>query len=606
MQVSQGFTSNNIKFFDYLLTIGIINSQQHDSINASLKDAQEKHLLFQVSNIFATLTASDWFDLTCRIYKGWQKFNSQLRSTNSSQPISPPHKVNKSDLQHILQNNYDIKEISQQYEPKLNFSTTESAEAIRVETYPNPRDRQKKSHKFALPLKNLSNIKAEQTLGRLNSILTHVSNRNVFLNLKQYYFYHKYVQENTQISNYEEPQYMMLQRHQTPPRQEPFNRPSSATQNPHAEKLYFDYFERQAHLEIKREIKKFSELDDCTFVPQVNQNYVNENLINRLEIPVHERLSQTPQIPVDIILEKHEYRELKGVTFQPDISQSQNKTKWRGYAPESPESRKQEVVDRLYNDAQVKEQNRWLRGVYSKQQELAGCTFTPNINNSYQSRSRSKERKNSKPQQQPKIYERLYEDNEKKQRNLLQRELENKGKELEGCTFQPETTKNYRRKLSNEFDGMDVHDRLYERAKKPHAPQEKFNQSLQVMFELNTNHQAQLINRNKMHKSQSTISINPEEFIVLKENFMRDSVAKTPAYDRLYKEMGEKKQRASVLKAKVLKEEGVTFKPETNWSKRRNKSISMSGTQSRKSLGVYDTKFVEASEYPEDYYDEEK
>ena len=87
---------------------------------------------------------------------------------------------------------------------------------------------------------------------------------------------------------------------------------------------------------------------------------------------------------------------------------------------------------------------------------------------------------------------------------------------------------------------------------------------------------------------------------------MRDSVAKTPAYDRLYKEMGEKKQRASVLKAKVLKEEGVTFKPETNWSKRRNKSISISGTQSRKSLGVYDTKFVEASEYPEDYYDEEK
>jgi len=363
-------------------------------------------------------------------------------------------------------------------------------------------------------------------------------------------------------------------------------------------------------LEIKREIKKFSELDDCTFVPQVNPvDYQNENLVNRLEVPVHERLSQTPQIPVDIILEKHEYRELKGVTFQPDISQSQKKTKWRQYAPESPESRKQEVVERLYNDAQAKEQNRWLRGVYSKQQELAGCTFTPNINNSYQ--SRSKERKNSKPQQQSKIYERLYDDNVKKQRNMLQRELENKGKELEGCTFQPETTKNYKRKLSNEFDDMNVHDRLYERSKKAPAPQEKFNQSLQVMFELNTNHQAQLlINRKKMHKSQSTISINPEEFYVLKENYMRDSVAKTPAYDRLYKEMGEKKQRASVLKAKVLKEEGVTFKPETNWSRRRNKSISISGagTQSRKSLGVYDTKFVEASEYPEpeEYYNEEK
>jgi len=293
------------------------------------------------------------------------------------------------------------------------------------------------------------------------------------------------------------------------------------------------------------------------------------------------------------------------VTFHPDISLSQNKTKWRQYAPESPESRKQEVVDRLYNDAQVKEQNRWLRKVYSKEQELAGCTFVPSINNNSSvvlRNSKSKERNKS---QNSKFYDRLYDDNVKKQRNLLQKEMENKNKELDGCTFQPETTKNYRRKLSNEFDDMKVHDRLYERSKKP---QEKFNQSLQVMFELNTNHQSQL-SRKKMHKSQSTVNISPEEFMALKENYMRDSETPLPAYDRLYKDVVDRKQRMTTLKVKVAKDEGVTFKPETNWSKRRNKSISINnGTQSRKSLlGVYDTKFVEGNdEYQEEYYYEDK
>jgi len=48
----------------------------------------------------------------------------------------------------------------------------------------------------------------------------------------------------------------------------------------------------------------------------------------------------------------------------------------------------------------------------------------------------------------------------------------------------------------------------------------------------------------------------------------------TPAFDRLYKDMTKRKLKMDNLKEKVKKEEGTTFQPKTNWSRKSSRSIS--------------------------------
>jgi len=67
-------------FIAHLNQMGMINDDQRDELIEKCSKSDEKKLLFEISNYFSNFTASDWFDLTFRVYSQWQDFVSELES----------------------------------------------------------------------------------------------------------------------------------------------------------------------------------------------------------------------------------------------------------------------------------------------------------------------------------------------------------------------------------------------------------------------------------------------------------------------------------------------------------------------------------------------
>jgi len=550
--MTESLQERNTKYLGYLADIGVIDGEQYEALTQKCGDLKDKKLLFEISNVFANFTASDWFDLSCRIFSNWEK---------APQIHENPRASNQSQVQHVEPSKDHIEE---------EYEDDEEVQNVRVYGNQNKGERSLKSS--APPVREYESGRNQQQsngasdrsmmvkkMSYFCNVVEKYVYKSYFVNLKSHFDHFRYVVRNDTYET-EEDDRVLMQKSSAQFR--PSERSSRTTgDRDWHNKLYFDHFQKQAQLEIKREIKKAGELDHCTFTPQVNPvDPENPVLTNTLRVPVYERLLQAKPTPSNAILEKQEYRELKGATFQPDISKSQNKRKWQSDYKSTPEDRMRVATERLYGDAQIKEKIMCLRQMNQKQQENEVYTFSPNL------LSPKTNKENFLKNDLTRSVDRLYDENMKRQRKLLRKEVEIREQELEECTFQPDRlAKNYKPKNESELEDLNAHERLYERFKQKRERSTYLTQDK----ELSQRQETSLRHRSNSVLEGKTPKKSPKDYSSIgMEN------VNTPAFDRLYKDMSKRKLKLNHLKDKVQKEEGTTFQPKTNWSRKSSRSIS--------------------------------
>lgn len=549
--MTENLQERNTRYLGYLVDIGVLDAEHYEALYQKCGDIKEKNLLFEISNVFANFTASDCFDLSCRIFSNWEKAPQTSENERPS---------NRSQVQHI-----------EPLREEEEYEDNEEEEVQNVRVYGNqnrgernlnsraPRAQEEESHRNRQqPSQGFDTSMMVKKMNHFCKVVEKYVYKSYFLNLKSHFNHLRSVVENDRYES-EEGDRVLVQRTNTQLR--PSERSSrNAGERDWHNKLYFDHFQKQAQLEIKREVKKAGELDHCTFTPQVNPiDYENPVLANTLRVPVYERLLQAKPTSSTAVLEKHEYRELKGATFKPDISKSQNKKKWQSDYKATPEDRMRSATERLYGDAQIKEKIMCLRQMNQKQQEDEVYTFSPNI------MSPKTNKENFLKNDLTKSVDRLYDENMRRQRNLLRKEVEVREQELEECTFQPDrVARNYKsNKNESELEDLNAHERLYERFKQKRERDSYVTQERE---------HSQRQENSLRHRSNSVLEgRTPKKS---PKDFGNTENVNTPAFDRLYKDMAKKKQKLSHLKQKIQKEEGTTFQPKTNWSRKSSRSIS--------------------------------
>jgi len=579
--MSDNLQEHNQRYFEYLAEIGLVDKDQYQHLVAKCSDKEEKRLVFEISNIFANFTASDWFELSCRVYTNWAR-GSETQS--SQEETGQRAKLFSDDNQQRVPK--DIRNVLSQYSQATQDTQIISRDVTtdrKVESRDEEQPRSKgltaaqliesspmnysRTTGDGMPSPTLTEqFRFRSKLARMVEAFARAGKRNMFDQLKRYHYYQKAVLKAYSISPTKKaasPTKSPIKKVSSPPKSPSNQTPNSAkkkrgfVENNYYLKLYADYFHQQEVLNQKRELTKQKEMQECTFNPKTNPvDASNQGLNNLLKVPVYERLGHIKPLPEEIFLQKQEFKELRGATFHPDISKSQKKIRSKyDYSDMSPEDAIARHTERLYSNAQEKEKNLFVKRMQHHDKEIEGCTFSPMV------LSPSKNRKVDLS----KSVERLYDDNVRRHRELLKKEVELREQELEECTFQPNRpARNYKPKKESDLFRNDIptHERLYERSKK------KDRRSVHETSLDEGNRSAKRLNRSQSATSERGTRAAGKKTVadILNIN--------TPAFDRLYNEMIRRKQRLSELKEKVEKEEGITFHPQTNWSKKRERSNS--------------------------------
>lgn len=315
-----------------------------------------------------------------------------------------------------------------------------------------------------------------------------------------------------------------------------------------------------------------NKLKECTFSPKINK-YHSSPKASMENLPAYQRLSKIKTPSKDLQKLSRENKELEGATFQPDLSLT-NRGKISTPRCESPEYQSAIVSERLYKDFQSKQHTLLLQRESLKAQELAECTFKPQLFSSPVSQ-RTLNRKNSD------AADRLYQDSVRRSLDKIKAE-KIKENERSECTFHPQKfTADYENKNKNRVMKNDgILTRIPDLLKEVDE-QDRESAAQTTRCSKNPGGQSPRSQLGKVLKgrSQSTLLHDDPLQEITRPLIQKES--NLEAFNRLYEEGKKRKHKISALEAKVNQERGVTFKPMTSKSQA---SFSLSNTKSPKSV----------------------
>ncbi|CDW79736.1 UNKNOWN [Stylonychia lemnae] len=372
-------------------------------------------------------------------------------------------------------------------------------------------------------------------------------------------------------------------------------RDSQVFQRLHEESKMKQQFQQQI-----QEIKMIHELKDCTFQPTVSSNNTtplfsipvaqqpsqqkgNETLMTNISAIEQASLSHSNS-NINLIsrddyftnlskvgsklqkaqdLEKiKEILELQECTFKPQINQRQSQSRQRSNSrSDSPNG---EVWDRLHKDHQDLQEHKQKQAQEILSQELKECTFSPKIVSRRSLNSISS--REEEPQPQPNPYTRLYEKHHEYQQIKKQKEIENKQKELEEFTFQPQRiTKSKDNKYPNYAQKPQDHfEKLYQDSKKNQSKileniPEKEGSSSSVINASRRQQQIQTQIRNRKSMSRKEIMIDTEDSQTLS--------------NRSYRKQGEQETKPNERSLQRIQSSIVIHHPQSAKNSSYHKSI---------------------------------
>eukprot|EP00357_Protocruzia_adherens_P011218 CAMPEP_0114979586 /NCGR_PEP_ID=MMETSP0216-20121206/4451_1 /TAXON_ID=223996 /ORGANISM="Protocruzia adherens, Strain Boccale" /LENGTH=820 /DNA_ID=CAMNT_0002340923 /DNA_START=1 /DNA_END=2466 /DNA_ORIENTATION=+ len=352
---------------------------------------------------------------------------------------------------------------------------------------------------------------------------------------------------------------------------------------------------------LKESIRMQREVQSCTFRPEVSPASRNITSNRKSSVgpqsidgsSVFERLNQSKNDKA----EQREYirqaHEMKGCSFQPNTSLSKSGSKKSLRGRESVG----EVHSRLYKEADEKRNYKRTLELENKDKELNGCTFQPDLKLTTCSTEKSQDREDStKP-----AYQRLFDTYNQKQKNLVKKSEEIKDDRFKECTFVPQRfAKNSAREAfkTEEVEQAPAHERLY----KKHAEIEQKKEQKRKEIE---NEQAKNFNRPRSRSAMGSRATTPRGPKLNTEEDLGDENELTQTqgsvYDRLHRDMEVNKQRAEKRAVAALKEVGATFTPRINSSSKMTPKKSFfersDDFSSKKMERVNSLKSVEAHKY---------
>lgn len=113
-----------------------------------------------------------------------------------------------------------------------------------------------------------------------------------------------------------------------------------------------------------------------------------------------------------------------------------------------------EVYSRLHKEAEIKEKIRQSKQIENKDKELKGCTFNPAIN--YGTAKVNSDPKNER-------FEELFQKHDASIRNLAKKIIEREEEQLRECSFKPKIASQKNRGLSREKSDVPRYEKLYQK-----------------------------------------------------------------------------------------------------------------------------------------------
>lgn len=368
------------------------------------------------------------------------------------------------------------------------------------------------------------------------------------------------------------------------------------------DKLYQESFLHEQNKILRKELHEIMKMKDCTFSPQINSaiNPKSPEISKTLQMPVFERLSTKKPSKAEQMHRRRESKELEEATFQPSINKPHRHT----HNPDKASEKKTAAAERLYQDAELKQQVLKLKRDYLKEQELKECTFTPQII-SPKFPGSDIERRSRSP-----AGERLYQDSIKRKQLQSMKDAAKEEMAASQYTFKPqlftkghrgsERNKSQERQKEYQNDPANVvetfgdterelpepirpkpadnpFERLYGYAKKKQelmlAQEEEMYQGdryrdPKIQSPKSIRDQRSVSAQDsRIRRSQSSNSQMFAQLTEPKGSYRQGNTPQSPVFDRLYESSFTKKKKISELQIKITKEQGITFKPKVHTAK---------------------------------------
>lgn len=242
------------------------------------------------------------------------------------------------------------------------------------------------------------------------------------------------------------------------------------------------------------------------------KNHTDDNvsqLSDGDQLPIYERLHEDAKLKEAKIREYElikKEEEIQKCTFKPSVSKSRGR---------SASSRFEELAQ------PTKKSKEEMYRMRRESKEVEGCTFQPNITWSISSV------KNSTFDGTKSIFNKLYEENEAKKRYRRNLEIENESKQIQGCTFKPQTFSQTQSFIDTSFScttpkssNGEVFNRLY--SEHSNLKRKKIKQEI-----------------DKKQEEDTKYSFHPERVTRFKDkDFGLDDETSSPnkVYEKLYKD----------------------------------------------------------------------
>mgnify|MGYP000875144618 FL=1 len=518
-------------FVHYLEEIGLIEQSDSATFASKLKDANEdKEIVFELTNYIQQLSASSQYDLSSRVYQYWVQH--KYESAISSHGRNGYHAIDSNDG--------GITSVGRVSASKSRKSTPETA----------------KGHKRSFTASG----------GLQNGKKTTVPTKNRPLSSKnpQTERDSRCITEPGEAKNKNGVNKRLSGGMQSPD-QASAQRSTSAKQR--YEQLYGHRIIHEHNRMLRKEMSEQKLLKECTFSPRINEHRLSAKSASETpKTSVFNRLSKTKTPRGELLASSRENREMEGATFQPDLSKSNKVPKT---ARDSSAQGPAKASERLYQDAHFKQKVLRMKAELIKDKELEDCTFKPQLFSSPISKDHS--RKNSD------TTERLYLDSLRRNNAQKYYEMTRNADDPE-CTFHPRRVTmdhGLKSKDKKPESDTDIFTRLYQSARKRQELEKEFEEEIIAMDTKRLQHihaeaspnltRKASLQHEKILKENTTSTLKFDDHsekpsIILKKEDTR-------AFDRLYDESNQRKQKLSLLEQKVMKERGMTFAPMTTRTK---------------------------------------
>ena len=299
-------------------------------------------------------------------------------------------------------------------------------------------------------------------------------------------------------------------------------------------------------------IKEELELKNCSFKPQISQSAAQKPVP-----PIKEFFSSLarPKENTDEIEAKKNQFELRDCTFKPQIQRSghlssrANMTTTLDAVSDNNKTQDDEevVFERLYKAGKQRDEYIEALKEVKEKKEVEGCTFVPQVNRGAQPENTKSSSKIEEDVSSPDPFSRLYQDNQRREKDREDKKKVQDALETSLCTFNPD-------RPTKKKDGK------FAAALERYKSKERFDEIQRA---------GTSANKEKDSPIHPTPGSTPNH---CKDTKRSNNVSLSRDYnqfERLYSKRLEYQENKHKLSQKLFHEQGVSFKPDLSKTARR-------------------------------------